>query len=104
MESKTVSLTIAKATKTEISELQNFLQNLEEVVTENEQYERDWDTDKDIATIAISIPTRAFIVPLNCDILIDTYQDKESDHLKHPKWIMDLFAMLEEIDTFHLIS
>jgi hypothetical protein len=56
--------------------------------------------NKEIADVARKYPNRAFIVPLNLGILLDNYQDKDSDILKHPKWIMNLFNVLEEIDEY----
>lgn len=42
----------------------------------------------------------ALIAPLNLDILLDNYQDKESDILAHPKWIMDMYELFEEMDKY----
>jgi len=39
-------------------------------------------------------------VPLNCGILLDNYQDKNSNHIEHPKWIMNIFSILEDIDKY----
>ena len=45
-----------------------------------------------------TFPHRAsFIAPLNLDILLNNYQDKESDILAHPKWLIEMYELFKEI-------
>lgn len=92
---------VAKCQEKELDEVRIYLQNLEEVITENDCYdEDDVDVNKQIADVARKYPRRAFIVPLNLGILLDNYQDKDSDILKHPKWINDMYNVIEDIDKY----
>lgn len=101
MSKETHQITVAKCEEEELNNVRTYLQELEEVVKENGCYdEDDSDVNKEIADVARKYPNRAFIVPLNLGILLDNYQDKDSDILKHPKWIMNLFNVLEEIDEY----
>jgi hypothetical protein len=84
METRTVQMTVAKCEDSELDNVRTYLQELEQVL-------------KDVAR---KYPYRAFIVPLNLGILLDNYQDKDSDILQHPKWIKEMFAVLQEIDTY----
>jgi hypothetical protein len=90
---------VAKCTESELDATQQYLQDMEAVIESN-QYESDDKANKQIADVARKLPQRAFIVPLNLGILLDNYQDKDSNFLVHPKWIMDMYNLFEEIDTF----
>lgn len=94
-------ITVAKCTEEEVAQLQDFLRNLEEVIDENEPYDTDdADVTKSIADAACKLPKRAaWLVPLNLHILLDNYQDKESPHLAHAKWITDMLEVLKEADA-----
>ena len=100
METKSVQMTVAKCEESELDNVRTYLQELEQVIKDNEHYEEDDEVNKEIADVARKYPDRAFIVPLNLGILLDNYQDKDSDILQHPKWIKDMFAVLQEIDTY----
>jgi hypothetical protein len=101
MSTETHQITVAKCEEEELDNVRTYLQELEQVVNENDGYdEDDSEVNKEIADVARKYPNRAFIVPLNLGILLDNYQDKDSDILKHPKWIMNLFNVLEEIDEY----
>jgi len=90
---------VAKCTETELGEVQSYLHDLEEVVNDNECYGTDdYLANKAIADVAREYPKRTFIVPLNLWILLDNYQDSDSDILQHPKWMTDMITVLEEID------
>lgn len=92
---------IAKCTEEELDNIRTYLQDLEEVLEENSCYDSDdSDINKEIADVARKLPERSFIIPLNLGILLDNYQDKDSDIIEHPKWIMEIFGMLEEINKF----
>lgn len=90
-------LTVAKCTEEELNAVREFLQNLRDIINENEQFEIDEEVNSEIADVARLLPERAFIVPLNLGILLDNYQDKESDILEHPKWILDLISENESL-------
>lgn len=95
----TRQITVAKCTETELGEVQSYLHDLEEVVNDNECYGTDdYLANKAIADVAREYPKRTFIVPLNLWILLDNYQDSDSDILQHPKWMTDMITVLEEID------
>ena len=101
METKTMQMTVAKCEESELDNVRTYLQDLKHVLADNECYdEDDSDVNKEIADVARKYPDRAFIVPLNLGILLDNYQDKDSDILQHPKWIKDMFSVLQEIDTY----
>jgi len=93
-----VQMTVAKCEESELDAVREYLQNLEQVVRDNEHFEQDEEVDKEIADVARKYPNRAFIVPLNLGILLDNYQDKESDILEHPKWIMALYERVEKLE------
>lgn len=81
--------------------VREYLQDMYEVIEKNSCYdENDDDANKEIAHFARQYPKRAFIVPLNLEILLDNYQDKDSEFLEHPKWIMEMINVLKEIDDF----
>ncbi len=98
MTTETVQFKVAKCTKKELTEVWNFLQKLNDVIQENEHYEEDSEINKEIANIARTLPNRSFIVPLNLEILLENYQDEESDILEHPKWIMELYEKIESLE------
>ena len=101
MTQETRQMTVAKCTEEELDNLSTYLQDLDAVIKENSDYEdEDGDVNKEIADVARKFPARAFLVPLNLGILLDTYQDKEPEILQHPKWLMDMFKILEEIDEY----
>ena len=101
MGTRTVQMTVAKCEESELDNVRTYLQELEQVLKDNECYdEDDSDVNKEIADVARKYPDRAFIIPLNLGILLDNYQDKDSDILQHPKWIKEMFAVLQEIDTY----
>jgi len=102
MTTTTQRLTVAKITETELDELTTFLQEIGEQV---EQYEHT-DIDNNEANVKIGklvrdkFPSRpAFLAPVNLHILLDNYQDKDGDILEHPKWLMEIYELLEEIDN-----
>jgi len=48
-----------------------------------------------------TFPNRAsYLACLNLAILLDNYQDKESEILAHPKWLMEMYELFEEIDQY----
>ena len=101
MKTTTKQMTVAKCEEEELDNVRTYLQELEQVIKDNECYDTDdSDVNQEIADVARKYPSRAFIVPLNLGILLDNYQDKDSDIIKHPKWIMDMFNVLEEIDKY----
>lgn len=91
-------LKVAKCTEEELKQTREFFQELENIIQENEPYEEDSEINKEIADIARKLPDRAFIIFLNLGILLDNYQDKESDILQHPKWIMELYEKIEALE------
>lgn len=94
-------LTVAKADMEEVLAVQSYLNELKDVLDENEPYDdEDADVNKEIADVARKYPSRAFIVPLNCGILLDNYQDEESDIIQHPKWIKDMEELFEEMNAY----
>ena len=95
--------TIAKIDESEVEELRTFLQDIGEKVKEFEHFDDDCsESNEEIGKIVRqSFPHRpAFIALLNLDILLDNYQDKESDVLAHPKWLMEMYDLFEEIDEY----
>lgn len=100
METRTVQMTVAKCEESELDNVRTYLQELEQVIKNNEHYEEDDEVNKEIADVARKYPDRAFIVPLNLGILLDNYQDKDSDILEHPKWIKDMVSLLEKMNVF----
>ena len=95
-------LKVAKCTETELDEVRDFLQNLNDIVSDNEHYEQDDEINKEIADVARKIPYRNFIVTLNLGILLDNYQDKESNIIEHPKWIIELYKKIEVLEKNQL--
>lgn len=96
-------ITVAKIEESEVNELRSFLQAVGEKVKDFEHWEDDCSqSNEEVGKLVRQIfPHRpAFIAPLNLDILLDNYQDKESDILAHPKWIMDMYELFEEIDKY----
>lgn len=94
-------LVVAKCEEQELDNVRTYLQELEQGLEDNEFYDKDDSiVNKEIADVARKYQDRAFIVPLNLGILLDNYQDKDSDILQHPKWIKDMFSVLEEIDSY----
>jgi len=77
-------LTVAKCTEKELNEVREYLNSLEEIIKENDGYDTTR-ANEEIADVARKLPSRSFIVPLNLGILLDNYQDKESEILEHPK-------------------
>ena len=100
METVKRQITVAKCEEEELDNVRTYLQELEQVIKDNEHYEEDDQVNKEIADVARKYPDRAFIVPLNLGILLDNYQDKDSDILQHPKWIMEMVNVLEEVDEY----
>jgi len=98
MTTVTQQLKVAKCTEQELNEVREFLQKINNVIQENEHYEEDSEINKEIADVARKLPHRSFIVPLNLGILLDNYQDKESEMLEHPKWIMELYEKIESLE------
>ena len=93
-----VQMTVAKCEESELDAVREYLQSLEEVIRDNEHFDQDEEVNKEIANVARKYPNRAFIVPLNLGILLDNYQDKESDILEHPKWIIALHERVEKLE------
>jgi len=101
MEKRTIQMTVAKCSEKELDDVRTYLQDLEEVLKDNDCYDSDDpDVNKEIADVARKYPNRSFIVPFNLGILLDNYQDKDSDILEHPKWIMNMIDVLKEIDEY----
>jgi hypothetical protein len=99
----THQITVAKIEESEVNELRTFLQNVGEKVKEYDYIdEEDEETNAEIGKLVREkFPHRpAFVAPLNLDILLDNYQDKESDILAHPKWLMEMYELFEEIDEY----
>ena len=99
----THQITVAKIEESEVNELRTFLQNVGEKVKEYDHiHEEDEETNAEIGKLVReTFPHRpAFIAPLNLDILLDNYQDKESDILAHPKWLMEMYELFEELDEY----
>jgi flagellar motility protein MotE (MotC chaperone) len=91
-------LKVAKCTKQELNDVRDFLQKIDSVLEENKHYEEDEEINKEIADVARTLPYRSFVVPLNLGILLDNYQDEESEILEHPKWIMELYEKIETLE------
>lgn len=97
----TRQITVAKITEEELDQLRDFLRDLGDVLNDNQQYDDDdSDVNKEIADAARKLPQRAaWLAPLNLDILLHNYQDKESSILAHGKWIQDMIDILKEVDS-----
>lgn len=96
---KVVGVSVSKCTEEELDNVREYLRELDEVIKENNCYnEDDPDVNKQIADVARKYPNRAFIVPLNLGVLLDNYQDKDSEILEHPKWITDMVNTLKEVN------
>ena len=99
----TKQLQVAKIEESEVNELRTFLQDVGYKVKDFEHWEDDCnESNEEIGKLVRqTFPHRpAFIAPLNLDILLDNYQDKDSDILAHPKWIMEMFELFEEMDEY----
>lgn len=99
----TKQLQVAKIEESEVNELRSFLQDVGDRVKDFEPWEDDCnESNEEIGKLVRqTFPHRpSFIAPLNLDILLDNYQDKDSDILKHPKWIMEMFELFEEMDEY----
>ena len=100
---KTQQMTVAKIEESEVDELRTFLQDVNEKVREFDGFEEDCnESNEEIGKmVRLTFPHRAaFIAPLNLGILLDNYQDKESEILAHPKWLMEMYELFEEIDQY----
>ncbi len=100
---KTCQITVAKIEESELNELRTFLQDVGEKVKEFDFLEEDDPaSNEEIGKmVRNTFPHRqAFIAPLNLDILLHNYQDKESDVLAHPKWLMGMYQLFEELDEY----
>ena len=96
-----ISLNVAKCSDEKLEEFREYLDSLNQVIKDNQYYDADDDlANKEIAEVAKQLPLRSFIIPLNLYILLHTYQDADSDILKHPKWIDDMYEVLKEIDEY----
>lgn len=94
-------ITVAKITEEEVNELQNFLTTTSDKFRELDNYDIDCEeSNEEIGKLVRgSFPGRAALVSvLNLRILLDNYQDKESEILQHPKWIKDIYSFLEDLD------
>ena len=103
MKKETKQITVAKVTENEVNELENFLQALEEKVKDNDHLDLDNDrVNSEIGKIVReTFPFRAsFMVPLNLKILLDNYQNKDSKILQHPKWLVEIYEKLVDINTY----
>lgn len=101
MPSETRQIQVSKITEEEMDTLTEFLKTVGEKVKELDHYFEDCnESNEEIGKmVRQSFPHReAFVGPLNLKILIDNYQDKESDVLAHPKWLMEMYELFEEID------
>ena len=95
-------ITIAKCDENELNDLRDYLQGVEEVLDSNCHLDEDsHKVNKEIADRVRKFPKRAaFIAPLTLGILLDNYQDKDSDIIQHPKWIMEMIKLLEDMDIY----
>jgi hypothetical protein len=101
MSENSKQITVVKCTDEELENVRTYLQDLEHVIKDNECYDEDDEqVNKEIADVARQLPARAFLIPLNLAILLDNYQDKDSEILEHPKWISEAFDLLKEIDEY----
>lgn len=103
MATVTHQMTVAKVTESEVDELREFLQDVGELVKEFDHYTDDCvESNEEIGKLVRQkFPHRpAFVAPLNLSILLDNYQDKESNILSHPKWLMEMFELFEEMDKY----
>lgn len=101
--SKTQQLTVAKIEESELNELRTFLVDVGDKVKEFSHFEDDCEkSNVEIGKMVREIfPSRpAFVAPLNLGILLDNYQDKESDILAHPKWLMEMYELFAELDEY----
>jgi hypothetical protein len=99
----THQITVAKIEESEVNELRTFLQDVGDKVKEFDHWEDDCSqSNEEIGKLVRkTFPIRAaFVAPLNLQILLDNYQDKESDILAHPKWLMEMYELFEEIDEY----
>lgn len=99
----TRQLTVSKIEDSEVNELRTFLQEVGQKVKELEHWEDECSqSNAEIGKLVRqTFPHRpAFVAPLNLSILLDNYQDKESDVLEHPKWIMEMYELFEELDEY----
>lgn len=97
----TRQLTMAKITSDELSKLQDFLIELNTEYHILIQYhEDDEKANKDIAKLIRDKfpPREAILAPVNLSILLDNFQDKESTILEKPKYLMELYKILEDIE------
>ena len=90
-------LRITKSTRGEILELSEFINKLSNIIADSEVYDLN-KTALEIAEIAITLPDRAFLVPLNLDVMLSRYQDEEVDYIETPKWIKDLYSRIEYLE------
>jgi hypothetical protein len=101
MSTRTVKISVAKCDEEELNNVRTYLHNLEQVLEDNDCYdEDDSEANKEIAIVARKYPKRAFIVPLNLGILLDNYQDKDSEIIQHPKWIIKMTDVLNDINEY----
>ena len=101
--STTHQFTVAKIEESEVNELRTFLQSVGEKVKELDHWGEDCSSVNEEVGLLVrqTFPHRpAFVAPLNLGILLDNYQDKESDVLAHPKWLMEMYELFEEIDEY----
>jgi len=99
----THQITVAKIEESEVNELRTFLQSVGEKVKEFDHWEEDCSQSNEEVgkLVRQTFPHRpALIAPLNLDILLDNYQDKERDILAHPKWLMEMYELFEELDEY----
>lgn len=100
---KTHQITVAKIKESELNELRTFLQDVGEKVKEFDHWEIDCsESNEEVGKmVRKTFPQRAsFVAPLNLGILLDNYQDKDSDILAHPKWLMEMYELFEEMDKY----
>lgn len=101
--SKVQQLTVAKIEESELNELRTFLQDVGDKVKDFDHWEDDCsESNEEIGKmVRKTFPIRpAFIAPLNLGILLDNYQDKENDILAHPKWLMEMYELFEELNEY----
>lgn len=97
----TRQLTVRKVTEKELDTLREFLIELNAERDILLQYDEDDEqANKDIAKlIRDKFPQNAaLIAPINLDTLLNKFQDKESSILQMPKWIVELYDILESIE------
>lgn len=99
METAFKQFKVTKSTDIEIDNLKNFINDLEAVLESNGDC-NNGDSDKEIADIAKKLPSRSYLIPINCQILIDNFQDKDKECIEIPEWITQLYDILSDVNSY----